>query len=272
MRCLIRGVLATALLLTSGLRATISAEENAATPQEEAAEQVVLGLSQNKVSITADFDGSDILIFGAIKREAPPPEGPPIEVVIVVEGPSEPLTVRKKSREFGIWVNTESVAIDSAPAFYAVVTSGPFREVLSHTEDLRHHVSVPRAIRSVGAPSEILDAQAFSRAVIRIRRDQGLYKLLENEVELSQQTLFQSSLALPANLTEGAYRTRVFLTRNGSVVSSTETTINVGKIGLERFLFNLSREHSIIYGIMSLAIAIIAGWGAAAVFRAFRQT
>jgi len=272
MRFLTRGAMAVLLLFVSALRAPLAAGEDAAESAPSPSEQVVLGLSQNKVSITADFNGSDILIFGAIKRDAPPPKGPPVEVVIVVQGPSEPLTVRKKSREFGIWVNTESVFVDSAPAFYAVVTSGPFREVLSHTEDLRHPISVPRAVRSVGAPSEIADAQAFSRAVIRLRRDQGLYKLLENEVELSQQTLFQTSLALPANLTEGDYLTRVFLTRSGNVVSSTVTTINVGKVGLERFLFNLSREQPIIYGIMSLAIAIMAGWGAAAVFRAFRQT
>ena len=31
-----------------------------------AAEEVILGLSQNRVAITADFDGSEILIFGAI--------------------------------------------------------------------------------------------------------------------------------------------------------------------------------------------------------------
>ncbi len=39
------------------------------------AEEVVLGLSKKHVSITANFDGSEILIFGAVKREAPIPEG-----------------------------------------------------------------------------------------------------------------------------------------------------------------------------------------------------
>jgi len=35
------------------------------------AEEVVLGLSKDQVAITATFEGSDILIFGAVKREAP---------------------------------------------------------------------------------------------------------------------------------------------------------------------------------------------------------
>ncbi len=45
------------------------------------AEEVVLGLSQNRVAITATFDGSEILIFGAVKRETPIVQEPPLEVV-----------------------------------------------------------------------------------------------------------------------------------------------------------------------------------------------
>ena len=50
------------------------------------AESIVAGLSQNRVSITADFDGSEILIYGAVKRDTPPPEGGPLEVIVTVEG------------------------------------------------------------------------------------------------------------------------------------------------------------------------------------------
>ena len=45
-----------------------------AAPLQAATEEVVLGLSQSRVSITTNFDGSNILIFGAIKRETPLPE------------------------------------------------------------------------------------------------------------------------------------------------------------------------------------------------------
>ena len=41
-----------------------------------AEEEVVAGLSQNRIAITANFDGSELLIFGAVKREAPPPRAP----------------------------------------------------------------------------------------------------------------------------------------------------------------------------------------------------
>ncbi len=235
------------------------------------AEEVVLGLSKDKVAIAATFDGSEILIFGAVKRETPILAEPPLQVVIAVSGPQGPVTVRRKERKFGIWVNVDSVDVDAAPSFYAVATSAPFPEALSNVEDQRHKVSIPRAIRSVGAPMNVKDAQSFTEAVIRIRESEGLYQMLENEVQFDQQTLFRTSISMPANLTEGNFPTRIFLTRGGRVVSTLETVIDVNKVGLERWLFDLSRQKPLIYGLMSLAIAIAAGWGASAAFTILRR-
>lgn len=233
----------------------------------QATEEIIAGLSQSRVSITADFAGSEILIYGAVKRDTPLPEGPKLEVVITVEGPTTPITVRKKERRAGIWINTESVQIAAAPSFYAIATTGPLSEVLSETENLRHQITIPRAIRAVGISAQAMDAPGFVDALIRIRRDEDLYRLTERTVQLTQETLFRTDVVLPANLTEGAYRVRIFLTRDGAVIDTLERRINVRKEGLERFLFNLSREQPLIYGLLSLLIAVVAGWGASALFR-----
>lgn len=234
------------------------------------AEEVVAGLSQNRIAITTNFEGSEILVFGAVKREVQIPEGQPLEVIVTVAGPSEPVTVRKKDRRFGIWINTASVEVDLAPSFYAVATSAPWRETIRDVEDLRHKVSVTRAIRSVGAPASVANAEAFTEALIRIREDNGLYQTHVGAIEVSEQTLFKSSIALPANLTEGDYTVRFFLTRGGRVLDVHEDVIFVQKAGLERFLFNLAHEQPLVYGLLSLFIAIVAGWGASAFFRYVR--
>ncbi|MEL6648135.1 MAG: TIGR02186 family protein [Pseudomonadota bacterium] len=234
------------------------------------AEEVVLGLSQDEVAITATFDGSQILVFGAVKRESPIPPGPPLQVIVAVSGPSEPVLVRRKERRFGIWVNTDSVLVDSAPSFYKVATTAPFDEVMTDVQDLQYRVSINRAIQSVGATFSTTTVKDFSDAVIRIRETNGLYRVVENAVKLDQQTLFRTAIDMPANVTEGDYSIRIFLTREGQVVSLYETQIDVKKVGLERWLYNLSREMPLIYGLMSLAIAIAAGWGAAAAFRVVR--
>lgn len=234
------------------------------------AEEVVLGLSQDTVQISTDFDGSNILIFGAVKRETPISDEP-LQVIVAVAGPKQPLVVWRQARRYGIWVNNDAVEIDSAPSFYVIATSAPWEETISETEDLRHKISIPRAIRSVGAPMSVPDSQSFTEAVIRIRTNEGTYQLMENAVTFRQQTLFDTAISMPADLVEGAYPTRIFLTRGGKVVSSFETSIDVRKVGLERWLYTLSRQQPLVYGLMSLIIAIAAGWGASAAFRMLRS-
>ena len=234
------------------------------------AEEVVAGLSRDAISITTNFEGSEILIFGAVRREAPPPDGAPLEVIITVEGPARPVTVRRKDRRFGIWVNTEAVEVDAAPTFYAVATTGPFDAVLTQTEDLRHRVSIPRAIRAVG--TGVIDQDTFIEALIRIRDRGALYQMNAGAVTLRDATLFDTVVRLPANLVEGDYRTRIFLTRGGQVIDVYSQDIAVRKVGLERLIYTLAQERPLVYGILSLAIAIAAGWLASAVFRYLRSS
>lgn len=232
-------------------------------------EEIVPGLSSNQVAIDATFDGSDILIFGAVKRDAPAPEGAsPLEVVITVSGPPQRLTVREAERRLGIWVNTGAVEVDAAPSFYAVAATGALSEVLSDTEDLRRSISISRAIRAVG--NDVGNRDDFLDALIRLRQEEGRYQLLEGRVTFPQQTLFRTQIALPANLTEGDYATRIFLTRDGAVVDAFETTIYVRKTGIERWLFALAQDQPLLYGLLALALAIAAGWTASAAFQAIR--
>lgn len=231
------------------------------------AEEIVAGLSQNAVQITATFVGSEILIFGAVKREAPAPESE-LGVIVVVEGPSHPITVRKKEKRAGIWVNTDSVEVNAAPSFYAIATSAPFEELLNESVDRALHISIPESIRIFESP-HVSDPKAFAAAVQRIREDQGLYTFNEGGVQLEANTLFDAHVDLPANLTEGAYKARIYLTRDGKVVSSHVADIDVRKVGLERWLYKFAHEQAFWYGIMSLVIAVVAGWSASTFFRVF---
>lgn len=238
---------------------------------ETVSETVVAGLSQNQVAITATFVGSEILVFGAVKRDGPAPAGAPLNVIVVIEGPSSPLIVRQKTHAYGIWMNTAEAQIEAAPSFYAIATSASFSEAVDQAEDSRLHISIPQSIR-LAADSNASTTAIFAEAVIRIRQDQGLYKLEEGAVELRQETLFSTSISLPSNLTEGEYHARIYLTRDGKVLSNHVAMIDVRKVGIERWIYNLAHDKPLIYGLLSLFIAIASGWAASAAFRVFLRS
>lgn len=234
-------------------------------------ESVVAGLSSDSVAITADFDGSDILIYGAIRRESPIPGGPPLQVIVTVEAPSSRLTVWRKERRAGIWVNADAVRIGAAPGFYAVATSAPLDEILLPEWDGRYRISLSTAMRAFAGEIAVESTVPYTEALIRIRENEGLYRMDEGSVSVIDQTLFRADISLPANLVEGTYKTRIFLLRNGEVVDVFLAPLAVRKVGLERWLYRLAFDQPLAYGVMSLAVAVLAGWGASAAFRKLRR-
>ena len=128
-----------------------------------AQETVVVDLSQNRVAITANFAGSEIFVFGAVKRDTPLAEGiAPLDVAIVVEGPLEHTTVRRKDKTLGIWVNVDSVQIEAAPSFFTVATTGPLEEILHEGERRDYAIGLDYAVRPQAHENPDVDMAAFA--------------------------------------------------------------------------------------------------------------
>lgn len=240
--------------------------DQAPVPQEK----IVAGLSHDDVDITTNFDGSDIIIYGAIRRETAPPPGP-LDVIVAVQGPSKAVTIRRKDRRFGVWVNTDSVRIGSAPDFYVVATTRALSDILTPEQDAQYRVSIPQAVRSFAGELTVSDTVPFTEAFIRLRQEAGLYRLDDGAVTLAEQTLFRADVQMPANLVEGIYSTRILLVRDGRVIDVHRAPIEVRKVGLERWLYRMALDQPPLYGLMSLLIAIAAGWAASIAFRTIQR-
>lgn len=234
--------------------------------------EIVGGLSQNRVSLTANFTGSEILIFGAIRHEAPRIEDDsPFDIIVTVEGPRQPVAIWRKARRFGIWMNVDVAYMASVPSFYAVATTGPLGQILSPDEDARLRISPAQAIRPEQASGAAVAPEDYPEALLRIRSRAGAYQVLNRWVFLDRDILFRANVRLPANLTEGAYTTRMYLVRDGAVVHQFRTAIFVRKEGIERWISQLAYDQPFIYGLMALAIALVAGWTASEAARFFRR-
>mgnify|MGYP005987783049 FL=1 len=229
------------------------------------AEEVVADLSQSRVSITSNFDGSEILIFGAVKRENIIPEDSELDIIVTVMGPRKMETILRKARRFGIWINVESERLGHAPSFYSVASTRPLEDIIIPMMDSLWQISADEQILSErrGLPAR--------EALLRIRTENGLYRRSNEGVTLNSETLFNTSIALPANLVEGEYTTRILLVRDGMILDDYRTAIEVQKVGIERWLYNLAYDNAILYGLLSLLLAGLSGWGASEIFRLIRR-
>src|SRR6516164_11463525 len=87
------------------------------------AQGLVADLTSHLIAITTGFTGASVVLFGAT-------DGPG-DVIVAVRGPEREMTVRRKNRVAGIWVNTQQVTFSNLPSFYAVAASRPITDILS---------------------------------------------------------------------------------------------------------------------------------------------
>ena len=233
----------------------------------QANDAIVGGLSNNNIAINTNFDGSDILIFGSIKR-ANNKRLIPSDIIIEIIGPRIPIIVRKKRKKFFIWINSDPIKIDESPSFYALLSSQDPLLILSESEAERYSIGKKKISSVKNHPDKYLEAVD---ATYRIRKNTGSYKFETEAVSLKNDTLFSANVTLPSNLTEGDYETIIYLIQDKKVVSFSTDVITVRKIGLERFLYKTAHEQPLFYGFFSIFLALISGWGASALFRRFQQ-
>src|SRR5215472_13376143 len=76
----------------------------------EQPDPIEAGAAQNYFYIEPSYNGSNVVLFGAIEREKL--HGQDFDVAVTIEGPVKPVTVWKKQRHAGLWVNSESITFE----------------------------------------------------------------------------------------------------------------------------------------------------------------
>ena len=232
----------------------------------QAKDTVIGGLSTRNVSINATFTGSDILIFGTIKR-GDSEEIVLSDIIIEVFGPKTNITVRRKKKIFGIWVNSDPIKINNSPSFYSIVSTNKIDDILKKSEQLKSKIGRTQFFESKNSDSNYIEAIT---AKLRIKNKDGYYSFNSPPVKVKETSLFSASISLPANLTEGDYKTKIHLIQKGEVTNTSIDTIRVRKVGLERWLYKTAHNSPLFYGIFSVLLALFSGWGASTIFRRFQ--
>lgn len=225
------------------------------------AEQPLLAdLSEHLVAITTGFTGASVVLFGAT-------DGPG-DVVIVVRGPEREMVVRRKSRIAGLWVNTRQFAFAGVPTYYAVFSSAPLDDIVPPAVQSLHQIGLAnlrlRPKNAAAAPDTVAD---FRAALLDDQQRAGVYSDNVGKISFLGDRLFRATLDFPANLPTGTYFIEVLLIRDKTVVSGQTTPLVVSQIGVDAEVGEFADRWSLLYGIIAVIGAALAGYLASLPFR-----
>ena len=219
-------------------------------------------VTDEAISVSSDYRGSRMTVFGVN-----PDRRGRGDIVVVMRGPDLPAEVRRKRRVMGLWVNGPPVRFSQAPSFFTVISARPLREVARPQAISSLGLDPGANARLEGGTPEGASARDYRQALVRLRQRAGLYSEHPHGLQLRGRGLFSTQVTLPANAPIGAYFVDVYLFRDGRLVSSLRNTVTISRIGAERLVFAAATRTPFLYGLVTVAVAIGAGWAAAAAFR-----
>jgi uncharacterized protein (TIGR02186 family) len=221
------------------------------------------GLSQDVVEITSTYTGTDLVVFGAVER---PQRGETGDIAVVVRGPDARMTVRRKDRIVGLWINGSSARLSGMAAYYFLAATRPLADIAAPETLKRYGLGfdtlVPR--RAVGDGPQ----HTYRAALIRMMERKGFYTEKSRGVELlSGPTLFRVHVPLPAAAPRGEYTVQVYLFRRGQLVGVRSTPLFVDQIGFERRVNAFAHHWPLLYGLAAVLMAVLIGWASSLLFR-----
>lgn len=221
------------------------------------ASPIVADLSNYMIDIDARFIGTRLFLFGSRNENG--------DIVVVVRGPHQKYTVRRKERVLGMWVNRRYVTFEAAPEFFALSSS--------RTLDSMHHPNLiellkidPATLLTVEeVSSRKLDVQEFKQAFLAHQYKQKLYSE-PTDLQFMGESLFKTTLHFPDIIPKGHYNAEVYLLQDDTLIAAQSIPIVVRKVGVDGMITTLAYELPWLYGIIAILLALSAGWMANRVF------
>ncbi|MGE3746643.1 MAG: TIGR02186 family protein [Sphingomonadaceae bacterium] len=232
-----------------------------------ASPKLVPDVSQRRIDIIYSFTGAELLLFGAILYPGGRVPDREADIAVVLRGPAEPILVREKSRIAGIWMNTDSARFRTMPSFYAVASSRPLSEIVDERTAAIYELGIDNLQLSPSSLAAAEEQKRFETGLVDLKRRGGFYVESAKGVEITDDVLYRARIDVPARVPVGKYTAETYLIQDGRVLAVAVRKIEIDKSGFERFVAMAAQEHGFIYGLCAVAISLLFGWAASAIFR-----
>jgi hypothetical protein len=250
----------------------------------EARAELTAKANHDRIEIDFGYHGSTVTVRGEADAG--------VDLVVKISSPGGRQALKKKGRVAGLlWMNVGPLELDRAPHLYEVFSTRPLQEILSPEERFAHVIGYDALERHVelkpAASAE--ERAAWFREFVALQESSGLY--LESFGTIATEPLGSSEAVLlvdaadpppqaprgrqrytvetawPHRAPPGAYDVTVFAVAGGKVREQATSAVIVEQVGVVKMLASMARESAVLYALVSIGIALSAGFGVGMVLR-----
>jgi len=233
---------------------------------DEAFAMLTATVNHDHIAIDFFYHGNTISIRGVSE--------PGVDLIINMTAPDEHQALKKKGRVAGIlWMNIGTLKFEHVPNFYAVYSSKKLEDILIPAELEKYtlgYAALERHVEVIPVANEEEKAKWFSE-FIKFKENSKVYAVTPGKIDIIQNSDGKQNYSImmdwPYQAQPGDYPITVYAVKDGKVVDQVQSKVKVEQVGVVKTLATMAKDNPAFYGILSIGIALGAGFGVSLVFR-----
>lgn len=212
------------------------------------------GLAEDTINVEVNYTGSRVVVFAA----TPQPENETSGLAVALVGPVVPHRMIRRTE-----AGEQRIEFVAAPQVLAIGAEPEITGTLSPDTMIEAGLNAQTA--ALPRLDQLLspDLDAWRAAFVNLKMEQGLYTYGAAVFRRFEGGLRRATIELPTNAPPGDYTVRAVAFRDGQVVAESRQEFKLQRSGLDATLFDLSRNHGLIYGFVAVLLGVLVGGVAA---------
>ena len=228
---------------------------SAATTVRAGGERIPLNIEPDHIQVGFFFGGQKI----SVRANVPAGDN----VLLKVKGATQKLDLKKKGKVLGfLWMNVGEVVYEEVPGLYIIRSSYKLTDLAPANVLQQLEISY-NALKAKIVKAPDGEAGMLFGDLIKLKEGEGMFTIVEGGIFHTPmpggREQIVTGFLLPPKAPVGKYLVELYGFKDGS-----GTLLGSGSITLEQdhmiqFIASMARHHSLLYGCLSVMVAIIAG-------------
>lgn len=226
-------------------------------------------VSPDHISVNSLYHGSKIVITGETAADR--------EIIIKIGSPEVKAHLRKKGKIGAVlWMNVGELEFSPVSDVYLVYSTQEINKILSESEQDKYVVGYDalKRVVEVSPVNNEAEKEKWFKEFIKFKEKNKVYGVFPGKIETrsnGDRKTYNLTLDWPYEALPQGYSVNVYSVKDSVIQDLTEKSLEVEKVGMLKFLSNMAFNNAVIYGIISLIIAISAGFLVSLIFKGGRR-
>ena len=223
-------------------------------------------LTPERVNIGTTFNGRTIAISGEINQDE--------DAIIQITGTDTEAHFKQTGKVGGVlWMTIANFSLSGAPSAYFVYLPENISSWRLNKDNrwTQLNLDYDTLQDNIVIQPEQDDKNAVFKDFLKLKTAHELYQMVDNgvhyETVANGRKTFNAVIRIPADIPRESYAVKILKIKDGSITGQETAELHVQLQGFPLFISNMAYNRSLLYGILSVLIAIGAGFFMGMVFK-----